>query len=210
MSILAPVVPVAAGLPPLLSSDITIAIPQQMTSDTTAALVEAGPTQWGVYLNGSPVIVPDSVVSLEYKKDWHISDYPIEQGSFESYNKVRMPYEARVALTKGGSEADRNAFLAQLEAIAASLDLYDLVTPEVTYHNANITHLDTRRTSSNGVSLLTVYVWFQEIRVQAFSTFTQTAQPSAAAQVNGGTVQPKAATPAQQKTVNTGAVTGSW
>lgn len=209
MSILAPVVPNVPGVPPL-SFGASVAIPQQMTGDTTAALVEAGATQWGIYLDGVAVIVPDSVVSLEYKKDWHISDYPIEQGSFESYNKVRMPYEARIALTKGGSEADRNAFLAQLEALAASLDLYDLVTPEVTYVNANITHLDTRRTSTNGVSLLTVYVWFQEIRMQASSAFTQTAQPAGAQQVSGGTVQPQPASPAQQKTVTTGAATGSW
>lgn len=210
MSIAAPIVPDVPGVPALLPSGVAVPLPPDLSADTTGAILSAGAPRWGIYLDGALVLQPDSFLSLEYKKDWHLSDYPIEGGAFESYNKVRLPYEQRVALTKGATEADRAAFLATLEDLAASLDLYDIVTPEWTYTNANITHFDYRRTSQNGVSLLTVYVWFQEIRVQASSTFTTTATADGAAQRNGGTVQPSAATPAQVQVFRGHGATGSW
>ena len=90
------------------------------------------------------------------------------------------------------------AFLAAIEAAAASLALYNVVTPEKTYLNANIEHYDYRRTSRNGVGLLMVDVGLVEIRQVATTTFTQTAQPSGADQVNSGTVQATTPTPTQQ------------
>jgi hypothetical protein len=211
MSILSPVVPDVPGVPALLPSGVTLPQPAALTSDSTSAQLGAGAAQWGIFnADGTPALIADSVLSVEYKKDWQVSDYPVEQGNFESYNKVRLPYESRVTFTRGGTEADRSDFLQTLEDIADSLDLYDVVTPERTYTNANITHFDYRRTSSNGVSLLTVSVWLQEIRSEASTAFTQTAQPSGADKVNGGTVQTTTATPVQKAVVNTGAATGSW
>lgn len=179
--------------------------------DTVDAQVGAGAgVRWGVYLNGALVVEPDSVISLDYKKDWHISDYPVEQGSFESYNKVRLPFEVRVMMTMGGTETERNAFLSTIEDISDSYDLYDVVTPDFTYVNANITHFDYRRTAENGVSLIAVTLWLQEVRLEASSEFTETAQPGSADQVNGGTVQTQDVTPAEQDTFESHGATGSW
>ena len=137
-------------------------------------------------------------MAVDYKQGWHIADYPIEDGDFASYNKVATPFDAKVTFTQGGTESDRAAFLAAIEAAAASLALYNVVTPEKTYLNANIEHYDYRRTSRNGVGLLMVDVGLVEIRQVATTTFTQTAQPSGADQVNGGTVQAITPTPTQQ------------
>lgn len=179
--------------------------------DTVDALVGAGPTlRWGIFRNGAVVVLPDSVVSVEYKKDWHISDYPIEQGNFESYNKVRIPYDARVTLTKGGSESERSNFLETIESIAASLDLYDIVTPDATYTNANVVHFDYRRTAESGVSLLAVAIWLQEVRLEASSEFVSTVAPSSSDQVNVGVVQPQDATPQEVQTFDTGTASGAW
>src|SRR5215469_5882183 len=43
---------------------------------------------------GLPTIFPvaASFVDVEYKQDWPISDYPVEQGGFQSYDKVRLPF----------------------------------------------------------------------------------------------------------------------
>jgi hypothetical protein len=190
-------------------SDLLPDLGDVLGQDTVSALLTSSDQIWGIFLDGAAVVIPDSVVSLDYKKDWHISDYPIEQGNFESYNKVRLPYEAKVQITKGGTVAERNDFLQTIESIAASLDLYDIVTPEVTYINANITHFDYRRTSVNGVSLLTIALWFQEIRAEASSEFINSAQPSGSDQVNSGVVQPQAPTPAETASF-TGGATGAW
>ena len=164
---------------------------------------------WGIFLDGQPAIVPDSIIGVDFKRDWHIADYPIEDGGFESYNKVRLPYDSRITMVKGGTSADRNAFLAQLEAAAKSLNLYTVMTPEVQYENANIVHFDYTRRSTNGATLLTVSVWLQEVRVEASTTFTNTASPSAADQVVTGAVQAAQATAKEVTNFATRALTGA-
>lgn len=186
------------GIPPL-TVPFHIVTPILLVADAVSAILGFGQPQWGIFdQSNNPVIIADSVVAVDYKQGWHIADYPIEQGDFASYNKVATPFDARVTFTQGGTESDRAAFLAAIEAAAASLDLYNVVTPEKTYLNANIEHYDYRRTSRNGVGLLTVDVGLVEIRQVATTTFTQTAQPSGVDQVNGGTVQPTTPTPVQQ------------
>lgn len=145
--------------------------------------------QWGVYLGGAPVLLADSIVAVEYKKEWAISDYPIERGQFETYNKVRTPFEARVVMTRSGFGL-RSLFIANIEAIAESLLLYDIVTPDCVFLNCNVNHFDYSRTATNGANLLTVSLWFQEVRIEAASFFTATGSPSGQAQVNGGVMQP--------------------
>jgi len=188
----------ASGIPALLSQvnniENTVSL---LTSDVQSVLgMFAGPT-WGIGFNGVFQIIPDSIVSVEYKKDWRVPNYPQEQGAFQTYNKVTMPYDARVQMTKGGTVAERQEFLNAIEAAAGSLNLYDIVMPEITYQNANIIHYDYRRTSTNGVGLLTVDIWLLEVRVTATTAFASTAQPSGASPVNDGNVQAQTPTPSQ-------------
>lgn len=147
--------------------------------------------QWGIFKDGSAAIVGDNVMAVEYMAEYRISDFPVEGGKFESYNKVKVPYDARVTFTKGGTVADRTAFLNSIDTAIASLDLYTVVTPEVQYANANIVRYDYRRTSQNGVQLITAEVFVQEVRVAPEAQFSNTAQPAAADPVNNGAVQPQ-------------------
>lgn len=148
--------------------------------------------QWGIFLDGEQVLFPDSMVSLEYKKDYRIVDYPMEEGAFQSYNKVTTPYDARIRVTKGGTIEDRQAFLQDVAGIAESLDLYDLITPEVSYSNANVMHVDYRRTATNGVGLLSIDLWLIEIRSTVTPIlFSKTQAPSGADPVQLGQVQPQ-------------------
>jgi hypothetical protein len=116
-------------------------------------------------------------------------DYPLEQGAFESYDKVQTPFVAWLRFVTGGSIADKQAFLASIEAITASLEFVDVVTPERVYQSANVSHYDYRRTAVNGVGLLAVDVWVTEVRVTATQAFTNTSQPSGSDTVHGGTIQ---------------------
>lgn len=156
------------GVPPLLS-----AVPgfDRVTSLLRGDLIPAlamgmAPQQWGVFLNGKPAIIFDTFVSIDYKQGWAISDFPLEPGAFESYDKVELPFDARVRFATGGSEIDRIAMLQSIKKAAPSLGLATIVTPEMVYPSVNIQHYNYRRTAINGVGLLQVEIWFLEIRVK--------------------------------------------
>lgn len=175
----------ANGIPPLLNpSNLTSAITQVLTLDSIFNLLTAKAPVWGIFQNGNQVLnpAPDSIISLDFKKEWSLPNYPQELGAFQSYNKVTMPYDARIRMTKGGLGGVRNAFLESVDTIAASLDLYDIVTPDRTYLNANINHYDITRSAVNGVELLTVDIYLTEIRNTVVASFSNVKQPSSANQ----------------------------
>ena len=160
-----------AGLPSLPSSlanlfntsTAVIAIDQILTPATNAV--------WGVFdSNGVNVINADSLYAIDYRNEWDIPKYPQEQGSFASFNKVATPFDIRLRFTKGGSNSDRATFLNNLQTVAASLNLYTVVTPEVTYQSANIVHIDYHREAREGATLLLVDVWLNEVRIVTGST----------------------------------------
>lgn len=179
----------ANGLPVLNNINHIAAGVVLLAADAIAILRALGPPQWGIFLHGVPVLVPDSIISVEIKVDWRLSDYQQEPNSFASYNKVRTPYEAHLTMTKGGTPI--GPFLLSVEAAIASLNLYDVVTPDRVYSGANLTHYDYRRENTNGVSLLTVDLWLEEVRVTGTAATPATQAPSGASATNGGNVQPQ-------------------
>jgi hypothetical protein len=195
-----PNVPNVLGVPPL-SSYAPGGIPTLLVADAIQFVLSLFAPQWGIFLSGSPVILADNVVDFSYKQEWTVSDYPVEQGGFLSYDKVAVPYDARVRFSAGGSAADRQAFLNSIEAVADTLELFDVVTPERVYNSANIFHYDYRRASRNGVGLIIVDIWLVEIRTTATAAFSNTNQPSGASPVAGGQVQAKAPTNAEAATI---------
>lgn len=155
----------------------------------------ASPT-WGIYnADGSLAILPDSVVSVEYRREWVVSNYPKEAGSFQSYNKVQLPFENRVRLSKGGEVFEKQSFLETIEQMAGSLNLYDIVTPERTYYNCNITGIGQVRDATSGAGLMLVDIDLLEIRTSASSIFSNTKSPMSADPVVVGTVQPQSPLP---------------
>ena len=150
--------------------------------------------QWGIFFGGVPVVIADNVVEVQYRQQWSISDFPVERGAFESYDKVQIPYDARLRFTAGGSLANREAMLASIAAVAADTNLYDVVTPEAVYLSCNFTHYDYSRRSNEGLGLLSVDIWLIEVREAVSPAMSSTVDPSSAAQVNGGTVQTVAPT----------------
>lgn len=137
-----------------------------------------------------------STVAVEYSKESQVSDFPVERGFFANYNKVQTPGAASVTFAFTGSESDRNKFLDSIDKASKSTDLYDVVTPEMTYVQYNIEGYAYQRRAERGATLLIVELHLKEIRqvsAQYFNTQTQAkspANPDAAAKVNAGKVQP--------------------
>jgi hypothetical protein len=146
----------------------------------------------------TPVVAPDSFGEFGYRNEWVVSDFPVQDGSFASYNKVAQPFEIYVRMYKGGSKEARKRFLDSIEAIAGTTDLYDIVTPEHVYLNVNVIRFEVARRGERGAFFLSeVDLYFREIR-QVSATYTTTAvttehaqNSSAADVVNTGVVQPQ-------------------
>lgn len=195
-------VPNVPGVPAVVFAPNAGAAIALLTKDAISSF-GGSPQQWGIFSGGSAVITADTVGSFDYRQQWSLSDYPVEEGAFETYDKVQTPFDARFRFASGGSEANREALLNSIAAIAGDLNLYDVVTPEAVYQSVNVTHYDYSRTAVNGVGLMTVDVWTLEVREAPSSTMSNTQSPSDAAQTNGGSVQPTAPTSTQAAAAST-------
>lgn len=194
-----PNVPNVPGVPPLPRNPLAAASSLALlVADTFGFFISSGAPQWGIFQDSVAVVAADSVVSFDFKQDWSIADYPVEQGAFETYDKVETPFGVRIRFATGGSDDRRQAFLDSIAAIAGDFELYDVVTPEVVYTSVNISHYDYHRRANQGNGLITVDVWLTEIRETAVTAFSNTKRPSGAEGQNGGTVQTAPPTTNQQ------------
>lgn len=155
---------------------------------------------WGVFdLNGNQVIVPDSVMDFQYRAEWSISDYPVQDDAFASFNKVAHPPEMVVRMVKGSSLQARADFENQCEAVAGSLNLYKILTPEKTYLNVNVLRHEVNRRERRGANFIEADLFFRVINtVQAQYSSTgnlpsptiNALSPSAVPPISVGVVQP--------------------
>lgn len=198
-------VPDVAGVP-LVNFALDFVQPVLLLADALGVFGGVTSPVWGIFLDGVPVVVANSVISMEYKDEYTISDFPLEQGAFESYDKVQVPFTARVRFVMGGSSADRAALLASIDAIVGDLNFYDVVTPDAVYSSANVVHRDYRRTAASGVGLLQVDVWLEQVRVSQSTSSFSPQSPGAAAPTVNGTVQPT--TPTAPYVNAAGTITG--
>jgi hypothetical protein len=152
--------------------------------------------EWGIFQGGSSVIEFDSFLAVEVRDSSRIATYPLEDGAFASFNKVENPFEIRVTITRGGSPANRTAFLDSILGLKKSFDLYEIVTPEKTYLNVNLENFSFRRSSRSGKTLITAELFFKEIRLMAASSNYSTSSASGAAAAIGGMVSSVATTAA--------------
>ena len=188
-----PNVPNTPGVPPVLRNlgEIQNSVEVLLSGDilgTSTFSSQRG--QWGIFdQKGNLVLTPNSFKELDYRHAWRIANYPMEQGAFQSYNKVQTPFENNLTVVIGGSVQELNDFLTTLEAIADSLNLYNIVSPEYTYTNVSIEGINYRRHSVDGVTMLTIDIRVIEIRLTTFNVHSDTALPGLSAPVNGGTVQ---------------------
>jgi hypothetical protein len=188
-----PDVPHAPGVPAVLRQVGAIENNIVMLAADAVSIVRMfAKPQWGLFLkSGAPAMVGiDSIVALDVRREYRISDYPIEQGAFASYNKVETPLDIRVSFVvsgsgsllsslipggallslvsgKSSSVANRDQFLSIMRDLARSLTMIYVTMPEGTYGNLNVVHYDYRREARSGATLLKIDIWLQEVRVSA-------------------------------------------
>ncbi|KVN25638.1 hypothetical protein WJ63_16030 [Burkholderia pyrrocinia] len=196
-----PNVPNVPGVPPLIRApgeslgSFAISL---ITTDAIGLLEGLLAPVWGIFDEfGAPLAVADTALSVEYRGDSRISKYPQEQGGFADYNKVQMPYNSRVQLVCGGSDARRTAFLSAIEAAKQSTMLFTVITPDAHYENANVVAYDYRRTSKNGVTMVVAEIYLEEVRQTVVAQFANTKNPTASDPISVGQVQAQPPSTAQ-------------
>lgn len=150
--------------------------------------------QWGVYSQfGIPILLADTVYSVNYQNTSQVAQAPVEKGTFASYNKVQNPYQASVVVAKGGGDPTmRGLFIAQLEALSNSTLLFNIITPEYVHRNAAIIGYDYARAPNSGARMIVANIHLEEVREVSVSYETkETANPADSAAADGGEVQPQ-------------------
>jgi len=167
-------IPFLPGVPPLKST-----IQRTLISTGLVALRDYFVTPanqiWGIFdAKGNRVINADTFVSVDYRNNWRISDYPCEKDAFASYNKIATPYNSSVTLAQGGTQAQRTAFLNTLESIALGLSGLTIVTPEKSFFNAVIENYGYERRTQNGANMIIAVINFREVRITPAISYSQT------------------------------------
>ena len=107
------------GLPVILPANSAIGSAAQAVSSALAPFTQVAS------LLGLPNLLPvvASTIEFDFDQEWTIADYPQEQGAFQSYDKVQLPFECRVRLACGGPSSQRQAFLNSIFAISGGSPL---------------------------------------------------------------------------------------
>lgn len=167
---------------------------------------------WGIFDSANNLVVnADSVQEFGWRKENRIPNFPIQSGQFGTYNRVGLPSETPIVLTKGGTLSDRTTFLAQIDAIVAqqNIDLYTIRTPEKSYTNVSVTRAELSRRGAGNAYYFDVEVYFIEIApvaAQYSTTATPTnnaSEPSALPVTNQGLNNPAIPTTAVQQSALT-------
>ena len=152
--------------------------------------------KWGIFDSNNRLVVdPDSIVDFAKRSEWRVANFPVQAGQFASYNKVKVPFDISVRLTKGGSTLDRTTFLQQLDTVSASLALYTILTPEQSYLGCNIMRVEITRRGKLGAYFIDAEVFFQQI-IEVTPQYSSTNVASSTANAN-----PDTAIPSQQQGV---------
>lgn len=198
MSIAFPNVPFAKGVPVIARSPTMNYVAQSYLGVAESFLIDQifPAAKWGLFdVNGNQLIDVDNVVSVSFKQDTRVSNFPVEAGKFASYNKVTTPYASTLRITKGGSISERAAVLAALADVVNSTSLNTIITPEGSYLNANVVSYDFTRTSN----LLVVDIQILEVKQvsPSYTRVSNTKSPASFSAQSNGISQAPTVTSAQ-------------
>ncbi len=221
-------IPVSVALPPFPNVPALPGVPQLARSLLFAAsappalgfaanpsvlwhATQARPV-WGVFdSNNNLVVNADSVQDFGWRKENRIPNFPIQAGQFGTYNRVGLPNETSIMLSKGSAHgnglAARSAFLAQIDALVAqsNINLYTIRTPEKSYVNVSVTRAEMSRRGVSNSAYIDVELYFLEIAQIAAQYSTTTAptpnarEPSAVPVTNQGLNNPTVPSTAVQQ-----------
>lgn len=220
-----------AGVPKLWStviSDAEAVASVELDTLLQSYLIQQADTQWGIFdRKGVAVVTSGRVRAVDIRAGYMISDAPLEDGAFMSYNKVKRPSEIMVEMLCDGTamsygnlsaisnllsatgiagpskeQKARTSFTKALDALVADLNLYHVTTPEQSYTNMNVVEYSLRRSVERGITLLWADVRLEEVRLTSSNQLTKTVKPSGEDKAFSGPVSTETATSAQAASIS--------
>lgn len=150
-------------------------------------------------------VLPNAAIfELQIRCGGTVVSSPIEAGSFISYNKTNEPMEINATLAFSGSDSFLQSVLDSLNTLKTSVTTFSIQTPLYEYENLTLQNYDYSMRREDGRGVLYVNALFLEIReVQVLYTDTETItetdskDPSAVSNVNGGLKQAQQPSPVE-------------
>lgn len=113
---------------------------------------------------GRKLFTFDTFFSLDSLADARVTQAPVENGTFASYNKTVSPMRTTVVLGYTGLALIRAAILRRCESLLKGTELVSIVTPDKTFVNMSVVAVDHSYASSKGVDRLMLALTLEEVR----------------------------------------------
>lgn len=122
--------------------------------------------KWGIFMSGTTETAVEvaSVFSIGISAEARVSDYPIQTGSFTTYNKMRLPNLFSVRITQDGNDTKKAMFLAWLEFNAGEATYFDVVTPDNRWPKSTLVSYRIEQSARSGATMLMADCIFQQVR----------------------------------------------
>jgi hypothetical protein len=148
---------------------------------------------WGIFDAETllPAINYDTFISFKIDDNSTVSDFPVEDGAFATYNKVSKAFMSHVKIAVSDTPTRRAAFLGALRTARTSVSLMNLVTRDGVYLNATLESYAYARERRGGMSLITAELVFKEVRTVSRAYGYASVKPAGASKrVSSGSVSP--------------------
>lgn len=112
-----------------------------------------------------PLTIPSSWGEFSPRYDVALSDYPVENGTFANYNKVKRPTSVTVTLVKTGSDVARFAWFAAIQQMEAEkpTQLYTIISPQSVFVDYTIGPMSYETRPDRGSNILYLSLTFVEV-----------------------------------------------
>lgn len=153
-----------------------------------------------------PLTIPSSWGEFSPRFESALSDYPVENGTFAVYNKVKRPTGVNVQLIKTGSDVARFAWLAAIQQAEANnpTQLYTLVSPQGVFVDYTLAGLSYETRQDRGSNMLYLSLNFVEVPQipSSLGAYNNVAEAKSGPVQQLGRLYTNAATAAQQFSAN--------
>ena len=197
-----PNIPNVPGVPPI-PRQVVPAEPsaQLLLGSPVVVSKEVPPKVWGIFSSTNKLLLePDNIVSVKDVEKSKVSNFPVEENAFASYNKVQEPFDVKVMMTKGGTSKEIEDFISTVRILKKRTSkLVSIVTPEDVFLSATLEAFDYSREAGKGQNLVHVLCQFVEVRqvspkyAAATLPRTKVKSATAASKKDTGHVQPESA-----------------
>lgn len=117
--------------------------------------------------NGKTICGFDDFIGMKYESDSRISNYTVQFGDFNSYNKVITPKVIEITLVTQGTYEKISNVIEILENYKNSTKLVDVQTPYGVFIGYNIINLSYELSVSKGIGYLECTIKIREVEVSS-------------------------------------------